>query len=111
MRKPSQSVSFRLSQDILDALDKRCKETRLSRGELSRVLVIAGLIAPQSDEIYSHLQCIENRLLSALEPLSKQPKVLSYLLNALLVTTGKVTREQAVEIVRNEFLNKIGGGE
>lgn len=108
MRKPSESVSFRLNKDVLDALDERCRTTKLSRGELCRAIVIAGLVTPQSEEVYAHLQCVENRILSALTPLKKQQKLLAYLLNAMVMATAKVSREQAADFVRAEFLDKVG---
>ncbi|XZE20288.1 ribbon-helix-helix protein, CopG family [Pirellulaceae bacterium SH449] len=108
MGKASQSVSFRLQQEILEVLDERCKTSRLSRGELCRALVTSALISSENEELYGHLQCLENRLVAEISPVKKFSKCLAYLLNAVLVASGKLSREQAADFVRTEFLDKLG---
>ncbi len=108
MKRPSKSVSFRLSADILELLDERSKETNLSRGDVARTLVIHGLVSADSEQLATSLKVLGDRVAEVEKVTSHLEKTLAYHLYFVLVKLGEYSSEDAQEIVRKEFLAKVG---
>lgn len=106
MRKRTRSVSFRLSEDVLELLIERASEVNLSHGEMARSIVISSLCGAPSDEQLTKLEQLEGGLQQLLDQVKRTDKKLAYMLLTILTQLGNIDRDRAVSIVKAELLRQ-----
>jgi hypothetical protein len=95
MSGPSQTISFRMSQAECAELDRLCESLNMRRGDLVRSLVKRRL-AEEHESLLAAMQELESEI-KRLQ--INQARGVVLLLNRL----GKLTKPEAIEIVRTEF--------
>lgn len=107
MKKRTQSVSFRLSEDLLLLLKERAQAVNLSHGEMARSLVISSLCGSPSDDQIVKLQDLEVGQRQLLLQTALTDKKLAYLLYVVLTQVAKIEPAEAKSTVKQEFLQRL----
>lgn len=107
MKKRTQSVSFRLSDDMLVLLKERADAVKVSHGEMARSLVISSLCGAPSDEQISKLQGLHDGQRELLSLTALTDKKLAYLLYVVLTQVAKIDPSEAKSTVKQEFLRRL----
>ena len=97
MAEQAKTISFRLSGHQLVSLEKRAEKLTVSPGDLARKCVVQMLDDEQeSDLLRLKLSALENEVKDLRRGINNMAE-------ALLVVSGKVTKEQAKEWVKENI--------
>lgn len=107
MKKRTKSVSFRLSEDVLQLLKERADAVNLSHGEMARSMVISSLCGAPSDDQTLQLEHLEVAQKELLMLVGRTDKKLAYLLYVMLTQVGKIDPTEAKATVKDEFLRRL----
>lgn len=107
MKKRTQSVSFRLSEDVLKLLKERAEAVNLSHGEMARSLVISSLCGTPSDDQILKLQGLQDGQTELVLQSALIDKKLAYLLYVMLTKVAKIDPAEAKSTVKQEFLRRL----
>ncbi len=106
MRKRSLTVSFRLDVDLHKRLCDQGSSNNLSAGETARSFVVAQLLGGEAIAERDHFASVEKMLIDLGSSQKAIQKRLAYLLFAVLKEVGKLSSEDAKEIVRRDLLKR-----
>lgn len=104
MKRKSETVSFRLPEDLLKLLDQVCDTFKISRGDFARAALTNRLTAAEEET----RKVEADKLLIILESVQSEVKMterkLARLLFLLLTTPSNITADEARKITKEQFL-------
>lgn len=104
MKRKSETVSFRLPEDLLKLLDQECNAFKISRGDFARTVLTNRLTSAEEET----RRVEADKLLTVLEAVQSEVKMterkLARLLFLLLTTPPNISADEARKITKEQFL-------
>ena len=107
MKRKSETVSFRLPQDMLALLDKQCNAFSTSRGDWARASLINKLLSAEDEAERLELDQLRTLVEAVANKVQLHEKKLARLLFLILTQVANKSEDEARTITLEQFLRHI----